>query len=68
MDIRVLHECNAYGGQKRAREAQEMELEMVVSCTVNSGKQTKVLRKSSKCSQLLSHIPRVRAFKEMGEK
>lgn len=42
--------CNAHAGQKRALDAQELELETVVSHLVGVGNQTLGLCKSSKWS------------------
>lgn len=46
----------ATGEQERGISPLELELEKVVSCPVGAGNQTSVLCKSSKDSQLLSHL------------
>jgi hypothetical protein len=44
------HVCSAYGGQKTACAALDLELKMVVSCHVGAGKRTWILWKSSQSS------------------
>jgi hypothetical protein len=51
MCVCVPHVCPvSRGGQKRALDPQELELQMVVSHHVGVGEQTWVLCKSNKCS------------------
>jgi len=46
----------AQGAQKRAQNFLELELQAVVSLYVDSGNPTRVLYKSSNCSQRLNHF------------
>lgn len=44
------HAHRPYRGQKQASDPLELKFQMVVSCCVDIGKQTRVLWKKSKCS------------------
>ena len=43
MSVYDMHACSAHGGQKRAVEPLEVELQTVVSCHVGARNQTQVL-------------------------
>lgn len=48
----------AFRGQKRVSDPLRLELQMVVSCHMDSGNWAWVLCKSSQCSKLLGHLSR----------
>lgn len=59
-----VHLCmvGTQGGQKRAPDPLEWELQTVVSHHVDSGNQTHDLWKTIQCSQLLSHLSILNLF------